>query len=96
MSSGLFPSPALFAPDVSLMPDDFVERLTRLKEAAGLSWEGLAACLGVDNRQLLRWRHGAIPCGGAMLALVRLALRVPGGLRLLLGEDFVVIRMRRG
>ena len=96
MSSGLFPSPALFVPGVSLMPDDFVQRLTRLKEAAGLTWDGLAVCLGVDNRQVLRWRNGAIPCGGAMLALVRLALRVPGGLGLLLGEDFVVIHRRMG
>jgi len=72
------------------MPDDFAKRLTVIKEAAGLSWEGLAVCLGVDERQVLRWRQGAEPCGGAMLALVRLATRVPEGLGELLNEDVAV------
>ena len=34
----------------SLLPEDFPERLDRLKETTGLSWEGLAACLGADPR----------------------------------------------
>ncbi len=94
MSSGRQPS-ALFLPGISLMPEDFAERLTVLKEAAGLSWEGLAVCLGVDDRQVLRWRQGAEPCGGAMLALVRLATRVPEGLGELLNEELTVTYRER-
>ena len=76
-----------FVPGVALIPEDFGNRLTRLKERAGLSWEGLATCIGVDHRQLLRWRKkGAEPSGGAMLALVALAEQVPGGLDILLGR----------
>ena len=83
--------PSLFVPGVALMPEDFPDRLTLLKEATGLSWEGLAACLGVDGRQVLRWRQGAEPCGGAMLALCRLATKVPDGLRELLDDEFIEI-----
>ena len=47
--------------------------------------------MGVDSRQLWRWRkRGSEPGAGAMLALARIALRVPGGLALLLDEDVVV------
>ena len=95
MSSERQPSPPLFLPGVSLMPEDFADRLTVLKEATGLSWEGLAVCLGVDDRQVLRWRQGAEPCGGAMLALVRLATRMPEGLGELLNEDLAVTHGRR-
>ena len=81
-----------FVPGVALIPEDFGHRLARLKERAGLSWEGLATCIGVDHRQLLRWRKkGAEPSGGAMLALVALAEQVPGGLDILLGRDLAVI-----
>ena len=45
-----------FVPGVALIPDDFGRRLALLKERAGLSWEGLATCIGVDHRQFLRWR----------------------------------------
>ena len=82
-------------PGVALMPEDFIDRLTLLKEATGLSWEGLAACIGVDGRQLLKWRQGAEPCGGAMLSLVRLATRMPEGLGELLNEDLIVVHRRR-
>ena len=78
-------------PGVALMPEDFTDRLTLLKEATGLSWEGLAACIGVDGRQMLKWRQGSEPCGGAMLSLVRLATRMPEGLGELLREDLIVI-----
>lgn len=73
-------------PGMALMPVDFPERLAALKHATGLSWEGFSACLGVDCRQVLRWRKGSEPCGGAMLALCRLAAAVPGGQRALLQE----------
>ncbi len=79
------------SPGVALVPEDFTQRLEALKEMTGLSWEGMAAGTGVDSRPLWRWRHGGAPNGGAMLALVRLAARVPGGRALLLDEDLVVI-----
>ena len=84
-----------FPPGVALLPEDFPQRLAAVRERAGLPWERMAVCMGVDPRQLGRWRKGAAPAGGAMLALVRLATRVPGGLAALLGEDVVVVRPQR-
>ncbi|MCY3959306.1 MAG: hypothetical protein OXG65_13560 [Chloroflexi bacterium] len=69
------------------LPEDLPQRLERLKQTMGLSWEGVAMCLGVNVRQVQRWRRGTEPCGGALFALIRLANRVPGGLDLLLGDD---------
>ena len=81
-----------FVPCVALMPEDFGVRLTRLKVASGLSWEGFASMIGVDCRQMLRWRKtGAEPSGGAFMALVDFAIQVPGGLGILLGRDLVVV-----
>lgn len=88
-------NPFEIPPGVALVPEDFVDRLEALKEAAELSWEGMAVCLGVDSRQLLRWRKGGAPNGGAMLSLVRLARRIPGGLDMLIEEDRVFRRNRR-
>ena len=68
-----------------LLPDDFPERLVRLKEASGLTWAGMARAIGVDYKLLLSWRKGAVPSGGAYHALVRFARRVPGGLDITLG-----------
>lgn len=84
-----------FPPGVALLPEDFAERLAAVKERSGLPWERMAVCMGVDPRQLWRWRHGASPGGGAMLALVRFATRVPGGLGELLGEDLTVVHPGR-
>ena len=81
----------LFPPGIPLLPEDFSHRLTALKMMTGLSWQGMAASIGVDSRQLLRWRHGVWPGGGAMLSLVKLATRVPGGLGTLLDEELVVL-----
>ncbi len=84
------PTRLMFA--VTFLPEDFPARLDGFKEAIGLTWDGLAGCLGVDPRQLQRWRiKGGAPNGGAMLALVRLAVRSPEGLAKLLGEDVIVI-----
>jgi transcriptional regulator with XRE-family HTH domain len=77
---------------VALLPSDFPQRLEALKELSGLSWERMAAAIGVDSRQLHRWRRGTNPSGEAMLSLVRLATRVPGGLAELLGEDVLATR----
>ena len=80
-----------FVPGVALMPEDFGTRLERLKEASGLTWDGFATAIGVDIRQVLRWRKkGCEPAGGAMLALVDFAIQVPGGLAILTGRDVVV------
>ncbi len=84
-----------FRPGVALLPEDFAERLAAVKERSGLSWERMAVCMGVDPRQLWRWRRGASPGGGAMLALVRFATLVPGGLGELLGEELIVVRRER-
>lgn len=93
MPSGLRNTRGLFTPGIALLPDDFPDRLTELKGLTGLTWEGMAYCIGVDPRQLQQWRNGAWPNGGAMLALVNLATRVPGGLGILLGlGDILVIR----
>ena len=37
---------------------------------------------------MLRWRKGAEPRGGPYHELIVLAGRIPGGLAILLGEDF--------
>ncbi len=80
-------NPNELVPGDALLPPDFGERLHGLKQRSGLTWEAMAEALGVDSRQIGRWRHGVSPSGGAMLALARLAIRVPGGLSELLGED---------
>ena len=79
----------------ALLPNSFPERLRGLKERSGMTWEAMAFALGVDTRQLGRWRHGASPSGGAMLSLVRLATQVPGGLSDILGEELTVVRRRQ-
>ena len=85
-------TPIDIPPGVALVPEDFREKLEVIKGLTGLSWEGMASAMGVDSRQLWRWRkRGGEPGAGAMLALARIALRVPGGLALLLDEDVIVI-----
>ena len=91
MNNGMNASTLFIPPGVALVPEEFPRRLVALKEMTGLSWEGMGDALGVDPRQLWRWRNGGEPNGGAMLALVRLSVRVPGGLALLVDEDVVVI-----
>ena len=83
------------SPDLDLLLADFPERLDALKQLSGLSWERMAANLAVDSRQLYRWRQGTNPNSEAMLSLVRLAARVPGGLAELLGEDMLAQHSRR-
>ena len=72
-----------------VLPEDFGERLERLKELSSLSWRGMAKALGVDPKQLRMWRRrGVEPCGGAMLSICRFASGIPGGLPVILGEGF--------
>lgn len=75
-------------PFAGLLPDDFTERLERLQKASGLNWSGLANAIGVDYKQMYRWRKGVEPSGGAMHALCRYASRIPGGLKILMGDGF--------
>lgn len=91
MRSGVQNAHRPFAPGIALLPEDFPDRLAALKEITGLTWEGMACCIGVDPRQIQQWRNGGWPNGGAMLALVDLATRVPGGLGKLLGRELLVI-----
>ena len=70
----------------AVMPEDFPQRLERLKEASGLSWRGLARVIGIDYKLLRRWRKGWAPSGGSMLSLCLFANRI-GCLPILLGEE---------
>ena len=79
-----------YVPFDSLLPEDFAERLGRLREAAGLTWSGLARALGVSHKQIYRWRDGTEPCGGAMHSLYMFGDQLPGGLDILMGRDFPV------
>ena len=75
----------------AVFPEDFPERLLRLKEASGLTWTAFARALGVDRKQVRRWREGVEPAGGAMFSLMCVALRIPKGLEILMGQGFRVI-----
>lgn len=56
-------------------PDDFPQRLARLRAASGLTWRALARELGVSVRSLHRWRAGTRPDAAHMLAIVQFATR---------------------
>ena len=71
------------------LPHDFGERVVRLKEAAALTWDEFSELLGLEPKQALRWANGTKPSGGAYHCLVRLAPWIPGGLDILLGDDFL-------
>lgn len=71
------------------LPGDFPDRLDRLKQSSGLTWDEFAEVLGVERKQALRWRRGTQPCGGAFHSLVNLAPWIPGGLDILMGENFL-------
>ena len=77
------------------LPDDFPERLERLRDLAGLTWAGFAAAIGVDYRQMYRWRkHGVEPSGAAMDRIYKFACRLDGGLVILLGEGYQMTFLR--
>ena len=44
-----------------LFPKDFGDRLERLAELAGLSWDECADRLGIDEDRVIEWRKGTIP-----------------------------------
>ena len=79
----------VLAPESDVLPEEFLDRLRGLKEASELTWSGFADIIGVDRKQLRRWRrNGVEPSGGPMLALIRFASRVSGGLDILMGDGF--------
>lgn len=71
------------------LPEDFPQRLERLKEASGLPWDAFAEAVGVERKQVLRWRRGTDPSGSAYHGIVELARWIPGGIDILFGEDFL-------
>ena len=72
-----------------VLPEDFPQRLRRLRRATHLTRNGFADAVGVDPKQAGRWDDGTEPCGGAMLSVVRLAGVVPGGLDMIVEEGFL-------
>ena len=56
------------------VPDDFPERLERLKEESGLSWAEIIRRLDIHHETMRRWRKGrAGPSMRNMMALVAVA-----------------------
>ena len=75
--------------DVGLFPEDFPDRLRRLKEASGLTWAAFAQAIGVDRKQLRRWlKKGVEPSGRPMMSLLCFAALIRGGVQILMGEGF--------
>ena len=68
-------------------PEDFGERLERLKEMSGLSWGEFAQRLSVSQRGLAKWRNGGPPSGVYFWAILKLAGEIPGGEDLMLDGD---------
>ena len=66
-------------------PQDFPQRLEVFKDAAGLTWRGLARQLRVNSRTVWRWKAGAAPGSGHLVSLFALAAGM-GLLHLLLPE----------
>lgn len=62
-----------YLPRGAAFPDDFPQRLERLREASALTWRGLARELGVSVRSVYRWRAGTRPDAAHMLAIVEFA-----------------------
>ena len=80
-----------------VLPRDFPQRLERLQEASGLTWNAFADAIGIDKKRVHRWRKRkkgvknvkpAKPDSGGFYALVEIAALIPGGLDILMGEGF--------
>ena len=87
-SGGLRIEDRLLVYATAQLPADFPQRLCRLKEMTGLSWNQFCDALGVSSKQMRRWRKGIEPCGGAMLAIILVASQVSGGLDVIMGDGF--------
>ena len=57
-------------------PKDFPARLEMFKDAAGLTWRGLARQLRVNARNVRRWRAGTRPGPGHLFSLFSLAAKM--------------------
>ena len=57
-------------------PEDFPERLDHFRQAAGLTWRGLARELRVSDRTVRRWKAGAKVGSGHLVSLFALAARL--------------------
>ena len=68
-------------------PEDYGERLERLIELAGLSWEAFGERLGIDVDRVMEWREGALLTGREVWHIMRLAWPVPGGFEVMLPES---------
>ena len=69
-----------------IFPKDFGDRLERLIELAGLSWEESARILGVGLDRVTEWREGTIPTGGEVWRIMSLARSVPDGFEIMLPQ----------
>ena len=67
-------------------PKDFGDRLERLAELAGLSWDEFADRLGIDEDRVIEWRKGTIPTGGEVWHIMRLAWSIPGGIEVMIPQ----------
>ena len=71
--------------EVRGFPEDFPERLKRLKRASGLSWRQIAYWLGTDTSVIREWREGRRqPSTVHLFSLFALASTVYGGCGILL------------
>ena len=68
-------------------PEDFPQRLERLKEMAGISWKRMAELVGVTDRGALKWRRGGRPSAANFQAIIELAREIPGGYDLMMDRD---------
>ena len=68
-------------------PEDFGERLERLKELSGLSWGHFAERLEVTQTGLRKWRNGRPSSGAYFWAILKLAREIPGGFDLMTDGD---------
>lgn len=72
-------------PDPSF-PDDYGQRLERLLDLAGLSWQQFADLLGAEYDRVMEWRDGSIPTGEEVWHIMSLAYSIPGGIKAMLPE----------
>ena len=75
-----------------VLPADFPQRLERLREASGLTWNAFADAIGIDKKRVHRWhdkKKPVKPDSGGFYALVEIASLIPGGLDILMGDGFL-------
>ena len=69
------------------LPADFVRRLTQLKEASGLTWNGFSEAVGMESKNICTGgARGQSPAAARCILYYCLASRIPGGLDILIGR----------